>query len=119
MVYRIYVEKKAGLAAEADSLRADIVNLLGISGLEGLRLLNRYDVERIDRDLFEYCKKAVFSEPQLDDLKWNRERRRFRWNIFRDSLTREQILLRNVSRLFQNRNVRLCVQQGFICFMGN
>ena len=33
MVYRIYVEKKAGLAAEADSLRADIVNLLGISGL--------------------------------------------------------------------------------------
>lgn len=68
MVYRIYVEKKAGLAAEADSLRADIVNLLGISGLEGLRLLNRYDVERIDRDLFEYCKKAVFSEPQLDDL---------------------------------------------------
>lgn len=69
MVYRIYVEKKAGLAAEADSLRADIVNLLGISGLEGLRLLNRYDVERIDRDLFEYCKKAVFSEPQLDDLR--------------------------------------------------
>ncbi len=69
MVYRIYVEKKAGLAAEADSLRADIVNLLGISGLEGLRLLNRYDVERIDRDLFEYCKKTVFSEPQLDDLR--------------------------------------------------
>lgn len=69
MVYRIYVEKKAGLAAEADSLRADVVNLLGISGLEGLRLLNRYDVERIDRDLFEYCKKAVFSEPQLDDLR--------------------------------------------------
>lgn len=69
MVYRIYVEKKAGLAAEADSLRADIVNLLGISSLEGLRLLNRYDVERIDRDLFEYCKKAVFSEPQLDDLR--------------------------------------------------
>ena len=53
MVYRIYVEKKAGLAAEADSLRADIVNLLGISSLKGLRLLNRYDVERIDRDLFE------------------------------------------------------------------
>lgn len=69
MVYRIYVEKKAGLAAEADSLRADIVNLLGISSLEGLRLLNRYDVERIDRDLFEYCKKTVFSEPQLDDLR--------------------------------------------------
>lgn len=69
MVYRIYVEKKEGLAAEADSLRADIVNLLGITNLAGLRLLNRYDVERIDRDLFEYCKKTVFSEPQLDDLR--------------------------------------------------
>ena len=43
MVYRIYVEKKQGLTAEADALRNDIVNLLGIKGLTGLRLLNRYD----------------------------------------------------------------------------
>lgn len=38
MVYRIYVEKKQGLTAEADALRNDIVNLLGIKGLTGLRL---------------------------------------------------------------------------------
>ena len=36
MVYRIYVEKKQGLTAEADALRNDIVNLLGIKGLTGL-----------------------------------------------------------------------------------
>ena len=50
MVYRIYVEKKQGLTAEADALRNDIVNLLGIKGLTGLRLLNRYDAEQLDKD---------------------------------------------------------------------
>ena len=69
MVYRIYVEKKQGLTAEADALRNDIVNLLGIKGLTGLRLLNRYDAEQLDKDLFNYCTKTVFSEPQLDDLR--------------------------------------------------
>ena len=54
MVYRIYVEKKQGLTAEADALRNDIVNLLGIKGLTGLRLLNRYDAEQLDKDLFDY-----------------------------------------------------------------
>lgn len=68
MVYRIYVEKKKGLQTEADGLRNDIVNLLGIENLTGLRLLNRYDVEHIEKDLFENCKTTVFSEPQLDDL---------------------------------------------------
>ncbi len=69
MVYRIYVEKKPGLQAEADGVRAEINNLLGIKNLSGLRLLNRYDAEHMDEDLFRYCKKAVFSEPQLDDLR--------------------------------------------------
>lgn len=66
MVYRIYVEKKEGLAHEADSLKNDIRELLQISALTDLRILNRYDVENIDADLFEYCKNTVFSEPQLD-----------------------------------------------------
>ena len=65
MVYRIYVEKKQGLTAEADALRNDIVNLLGIKGLTGLRLLNRYDAEQLDKDLFDYCTKTVFSEPSF------------------------------------------------------
>ncbi|MDD3394829.1 MAG: phosphoribosylformylglycinamidine synthase [Anaerotignum sp.] len=68
MVYRIYVEKKQGLTADADALRHDIVSLLGIESLTGLRLFNRYDVEDIEKDLFEYCKTTVFSEPQLDNL---------------------------------------------------
>lgn len=69
MVFRIYVEKKQGLTAEADSLRHDIVHLLGIKNLTGLRILNRYDAENLEAELFESCKTTVFSEPQLDDLR--------------------------------------------------
>ena len=66
MVYRVYVEKKAELAHEANSLKSDLKELLQIKGLENVRLLNRYDVENIEKDLFDYCIKTVFSEPQLD-----------------------------------------------------
>lgn len=66
MVYRIYVEKKKGLDNEAKSLRYDIRHILQIKSLEEVRVINRYDVENIDADLFNYSKKTVFSEPQLD-----------------------------------------------------
>ena len=66
MVYRIFVEKKEELAHEAKSLLGDLKKLLLIKGLENVRILNRYDVENIEEDLFEYCKQTVFSEPQLD-----------------------------------------------------
>ncbi|MDY2932894.1 MAG: phosphoribosylformylglycinamidine synthase [Anaerovoracaceae bacterium] len=67
MVYRIYVEKKKAAASEAAGLLSDIRAFLGIESLEKLRILNRYDVEGIDRELFEYCIGTVFSEPQVDD----------------------------------------------------
>ena len=66
MVYRIFVEKKPGLDNEARELLSDAKTLLGISGLEKVRLLNRYDAEDMDRELFDYAVKTVFSEPQLD-----------------------------------------------------
>ncbi|MBQ5590992.1 MAG: phosphoribosylformylglycinamidine synthase, partial [Clostridia bacterium] len=68
MVFRIFVEKKEGLQNEAKSLKSEINNILQIKGLTNLRILNRYDVENIDKDLFDYCKKTVFSEPQLDNI---------------------------------------------------
>ena len=68
MVYRIFVEKKDGLQNEAKSLKSEINKLLQIKGLVNLRILNRYDVENIDKDLFDYCKTTVFSEPQLDNI---------------------------------------------------
>ncbi len=66
MVYRVFVEKKEGLTHEANALFADARGLLGISGLEKVRVLNRYDAENIEKELFDYSIKTVFSEPQLD-----------------------------------------------------
>ena len=66
MVYRVYVEKKKELAHEANSLLNELKNLVGISGLESLRVINRYDVENIEEKLFEKAVNTVFSEPQLD-----------------------------------------------------
>ena len=66
MVYRVYVEKKQGLTHEADALFADITGFLGIKSLKALRLFNRYDVENIEKSLFDYAVGTVFSEPQLD-----------------------------------------------------
>ena len=67
MVYRIYVEKKTGLANEAAALKGDIKTLLGIDRIEDVRVVNRYDVENIDDALFADCRWKVFAEPQLDN----------------------------------------------------
>ncbi len=68
MVYRVYVEKKPGLTHEANNLCADICGFLGITGLQSVRVINRYDVENIDPALFDYARTAVFSEPQVDNV---------------------------------------------------
>ena len=67
MVYRIYVAKKAEFANEAKALLGEIKNLLNIKTIEGLSVINRYDVEEISEELFSKCINSVFSEPQIDD----------------------------------------------------
>ena len=67
MVYRIYVEKKKGFDHEASALTKEARELLELSGVERIRVINRYDVEGIDRELFDYAVGTVFSEPQMDD----------------------------------------------------
>ena len=66
MVYRIFVEKREGLSPEAGNLLSDLRGFLGIGSLEGVRILNRYDVEGIDPAVYEKAKHIVFSEPQVD-----------------------------------------------------
>ncbi len=68
MVYRIFVEKKSELAHEAHALLNEASSFLGVKGLTGVRVINRYDVENIDAELFERATRTVFSEPQLDDI---------------------------------------------------
>ena len=45
MVSRIYVEKKPGFDVEAQQLKGELTEILGIKGIEALRIINRYDVE--------------------------------------------------------------------------
>ena len=68
MIYRVYVEKKAGLDNESRALLSEIKGILGIDSVTGVRVLNRYDVEHIDEALFNACVTTVFSEPQTDDV---------------------------------------------------
>lgn len=66
MVERIYVEKQQRFAQEAKAALADIRNVLGLFCVTDLRLLNRYDVEGISKEIFAACRSNVFAEPQTD-----------------------------------------------------
>ena len=66
MVLRVYVQRKPGFKGEATSLLKEIQDLLGITELRHIDLINRYDVEGISEELFESCIPTVFSEPQSD-----------------------------------------------------
>ena len=66
MVYRIFVEKKKELRNEARGLLKDINGLLQIGSVKDVRVINRYDVDNIEKELFDYAVGTVFSEPQLD-----------------------------------------------------
>ncbi len=66
MINRIFVEKRPGLSPEAENLLGDLRGFLGIESLEGVRILNRYDVEGIDPAVYERARHVVFSEPQVD-----------------------------------------------------
>ncbi|MDO4568081.1 MAG: phosphoribosylformylglycinamidine synthase [Clostridia bacterium] len=68
MVYRVYVERKPELASAERAFLEDIQGFLGIRSVHGVRIIKRYDVEGIDEELLERCKRTVFSEPQTDVL---------------------------------------------------
>jgi phosphoribosylformylglycinamidine synthase len=74
-VRRIFVEKRAGFDVEARRLRSDLADFLGgqypeLAALK-LRVLNRYDVSGLDEAQFEKAARAVFSEPQCDEIFYN------------------------------------------------
>ncbi|MDO4797614.1 MAG: phosphoribosylformylglycinamidine synthase, partial [Coriobacteriales bacterium] len=68
MVSRVYVEKRPGFNVEARELSHELRHTLGMSGLQNVRIINRYDVEGISPELFRYCVPTVFSEPQSDTV---------------------------------------------------
>ncbi len=68
MVWRVYTEKISIHAVEANKVYSDLKDNLLISSLTGVRVLNRYDVEGIEKDIFELSCASVFSEPMVDNV---------------------------------------------------
>ncbi|MFR8230414.1 MAG: AIR synthase-related protein [Anaeromassilibacillus sp.] len=66
-VIRVFVEKKPGFDVEAQHMKADLVENLGMP-VEDLKLLNRYDISGLSREEFEAARGTIFSEPNVDTV---------------------------------------------------
>ena len=67
-VYRIFVEKKKGNDIEAGQIMADLKENVGITGIEYLRLINRYDAQGLSDEEFDIAVREILSEPNLDNV---------------------------------------------------
>ncbi len=67
-VFRVFVEKKKGNDIEAKQLREDLVSTVGITALEELRLINRYDAQGLSKEEFDSAVNLILSEPNLDSV---------------------------------------------------
>ena len=67
-VRRIFAEKKEGYDVEAQGLFKDLKTNLGIHALEGVRIINRYDITGILDKEYSASRFVIFSEPPVDHL---------------------------------------------------
>ena len=66
-VIRVFVEKKPGFDVEAQQLKTDLEQNLGISALSGVRLVNRYDISGLSPEEFAAARGTIFSELNVDN----------------------------------------------------
>ena len=70
-IKRLFVEKKKGFDIEAEELKSDLVENLGLSGLTGVRVINRYDIDGIsDDEELQKVLPSVYAEPQVDNVEF-------------------------------------------------
>ena len=65
--YRIFVEKRSDYRVEAQSLKQELNDNLGLQ-LEELRLINIYDLFGFEEELVEKCRYTVFGERVTDSV---------------------------------------------------
>ena len=63
---RIFVEKKTGHHAEARHLLHGLQESLLLPGLKGVRIAQRYDIDRLTDEEFSSAVRLILSEPQVD-----------------------------------------------------
>ncbi|MDR0305537.1 MAG: phosphoribosylformylglycinamidine synthase [Chitinispirillales bacterium] len=67
-VRRLFVEKREGYDVYANRLFSDFRDNLGISGLTGVRALNRYDVEGLSDEQYKAVRETVFADLTVDHI---------------------------------------------------
>ena len=67
-VIRVFVEKKPGFDVEAQHIRADLVENLGMKSVTDVKLLNRYDISGMSAEEFAQARDTIFSEPNVDNV---------------------------------------------------
>jgi len=67
-VIRVFVEKKPGFDVEAQRIKTDLVENLGLDAIVALKLINRYDVSGLTKEEFIAARGTIFSEPNVDDV---------------------------------------------------
>ena len=68
MVRVLYVEKREAFAGKGKDLLHEFRNVLMISGVKRVRVINRYFVEDLSDDAYTMAKECIFSEPPTDDV---------------------------------------------------
>ena len=67
-VYRVFVEKRKDYAVEAVELLHNIKHQLKITGLEDIKVVNRYDVQGVSVEALNKGINIILSEPMVDDV---------------------------------------------------
>lgn len=67
-IRRVFVEKIEGCDVQARQLFGDLKEQLGLMDLEGVRIVNRYDVTHITDEAYAKALHTIFSEPQVDKI---------------------------------------------------
>ncbi|MBK1827381.1 phosphoribosylformylglycinamidine synthase [Haloferula rosea] len=65
-MHRIFVEKKPAFAHEARTLLPELRESLHLDHLQGLRVIQRYDIDGLSCAEFELAVGSILSEPQVD-----------------------------------------------------
>lgn len=66
-VRRIYVEKRKEYATEANEIKNNLIEQLGLN-IHSLRVIHRYDVQGISEDILQQGINTILAEPMVDDV---------------------------------------------------
>ncbi len=67
-VFRVYVEKRKENAVEALATKERLVEELKLSGIEEVKIVHRYDVQGVSKEVLDQAIPTILSEPMVDDV---------------------------------------------------